>query len=84
VIDLSARGFDLIVLAVSPIEPTRRVLGTALLDDIACRLWAMEWEVRLDALRRRGLAIEEWHAGTSLEAALAPFARSRPRWAARR
>src|SRR5207237_2977499 len=44
-VDLAARGFEVIVLAVSPIEPTRRALGPALLDELACRLWAMEWQV---------------------------------------
>ena len=84
IVDLAARGFDVIVLAVSPIEPTRRVLANTLLHDVACRLWAIEWQVKVDELRRRGLAIVEWHAETPLEAALAPLARSRPRWAARR
>ena len=84
VVDLAARGFDVIVLAVSPIEPTEQVLANTLLHDIACRLWAIEWQVKVDELRRRGLAIVEWHAETPLEAALAPLARSRPRWAARR
>lgn len=84
VIDLAARGFDVIVLAVSPIAPTRRVLGRSLRDETACRLWAIEWQVRADELRRRGLAIVEWHPEASLEAVLAPLARSRPRWAARR
>jgi uncharacterized protein (DUF58 family) len=81
-VDLVARGFDLILLAVSPIEPTRRVLGRTALDEIACRLWTMEWQARVEELRRRGLAIAEWHAETPLEAVLAPFARTRPRWAA--
>ena len=84
VIDLAARGFDVIVLAVSPIEPARRVLGHSLTDNIACRLWAMEWQSKADELRRRGLVILEWHPGTPLEAVLAPLTRSRPRWAARR
>ncbi len=84
VIDLAARGFDVLVLAVSPIEPIRLVLGSSRLDDMACRLWAMEWQVKIDGLRRRGLAIIEWHPDTLLEAALAPLARSRPRRAARR
>lgn len=82
--DLAARGFDLIVLAVSPIEPTRRAFGASAVNDLACRLWAVEWQAAADALRRRGLAISEWHPDTPLEAALAPLARSRPRWAARR
>ena len=84
VVDLAGRGFDVIVVAVSPIEPTRRVLGTARLDAIACRLWAMERQVKIDELRQRGLVIVEWHSETPLEAVLAPLARSRPRWAARR
>jgi uncharacterized protein (DUF58 family) len=83
-IDLVARGFDVVVLAVSPIEATRLVLGGSLLDDLACRLWAMEWQARVDGLRRHGLAIVEWHPGTPLDAVLAPIARSRPRSAARR
>jgi uncharacterized protein (DUF58 family) len=88
-IDLAARGFDVVVLAVSPIEATRLVLAGSLLDDVACRLWAIERQVRLDGLRRQGLAIVEWHPGTPLDAALAPLsgafgARSRPRSAARR
>jgi uncharacterized protein (DUF58 family) len=84
VIDLAARRFDVVVLAVSPIEATRLVLRGSLLDDVACRLWAMEWQIKVDGLRRHGLAIAEWHLDTPLEAALAPIARSRPRWAARR
>lgn len=84
VIDLAARGFDVIVLAVSPIEPTRRVLGSSLLDEAACRLWTMEWRVKVDELRQRGLAIVEWRPDTSLEATLAPLARLRPRLAVRR
>jgi uncharacterized protein (DUF58 family) len=84
VIDLAARGFDVVVLAVSPIEPTRRVVRASMLDDIACRLWAMEWRVRLDELRAHGLTIVEWHPDTLLEAVLAPLSESRPRWAAQR
>jgi uncharacterized protein (DUF58 family) len=84
VIDLAARGFDVIVLAVSPIEATRQVLDSSSLDTIACRIWAMEWEAGADELRRRGLMILQWHPDAPLEAVLAPLALSRPRWAARR
>jgi uncharacterized protein (DUF58 family) len=84
VIDLAARGFDVVVLAVSPIEPTRRIVSASMLDDIACRLWAMEWRVRLDELRGRGLAIVEWHPDTLLETVLAPLSGPRPRRAAQR
>jgi len=82
-VDLAARGFDVIVLAVSPLEPTRRVLRGTVLDEMACRLWAREWQVKVDALRRRGVAIAVSHPETPLEAVLAPFARTRPRWTAR-
>jgi uncharacterized protein (DUF58 family) len=82
--DLAARGFDVVVLAVSPIEPTRHTLGGSLLDDIGCRLWAMEWRLRLERLRRDGLAIVEWHPDTLLEAVLAPLSRSRRRSVPRR
>jgi uncharacterized protein (DUF58 family) len=84
VIDLAARGFDVDVLAVSPIEPTRRVLSDSMLDDIACRLWAIGWRAKLDELRGRGLAVVEWHPDMLLEAVLAPLSRSRPRSAAQR
>jgi hypothetical protein len=44
----------------------------------------MQWRLTIEELRRRGLTILEWHADMSLDAVLAPLARSRPRWAARR
>ena len=81
-IDLAARGFDVILLAVSPIEPTRRVLGRTSIDDTACRLWMMEWQVKVDELRRRGLAVAEWRPEAPLGAVFAPFARIRLRWGA--
>lgn len=83
-LDLVGRGFDVVVLAVSPIEPTRRALGRSPRDDIACRLWAVEWQEKTHTLRRHGLTLLEWHAATPLAAALAPLARARPHWAARR
>jgi hypothetical protein len=82
--DLVARGFDVIVVAVSPLEPTRRLLAGSAIDDLACRLWAIEWRGGLDALRRHGVTILEWDNDASLEAALAPLIHTRPRWAARR
>jgi uncharacterized protein (DUF58 family) len=83
-IDLAARGFDLVVIAVSPIEPARWALRHSPIDELACRLWAIEWRRSIEALRRRGLVIVEWHPDAPLDAVLAPFARFRPRWAARR
>jgi len=79
IVDLAARGFDLIVLAVSPIEPTRRILSPAALDDLALRLWALEWRETVEVLRRRGLVILEWRPDAPLQAALAPVLRARPR-----
>ncbi len=61
--DLAARGFDIVVIAVSPIGPTRGALkGTrsARLVDLACRLWALERHVQLDELRRCGLTVHDW------------------------
>jgi len=78
-VDLGARGFDLIVFAVSPIEPTRAALRPSFVNDIACRLWTMEWQARIAELRARGLGIIEWHPDTPLEAVLAPVAGSRLR-----
>jgi uncharacterized protein (DUF58 family) len=84
VVDLAARGFDVIVIAVSPIEPTRGGLSGSWLDEIGCRLWGIEWRDEIDALRQRGLVILEWRLGAPLDAVLAPLARSRRRWTARR
>ncbi len=75
--DLAARRFDVVVVWVSPIELTREVLSPSLRDDLACRLWALECEGQLAALRREGLTIIEWHPDQPLELALAPFARHR-------
>jgi uncharacterized protein (DUF58 family) len=80
-IDLVGRGCELVVFAVSPIEPTRAALRTSLRNDIACRIWALEWQARIADLRRRGLAIIEWHPDTPLAAALASASGSRARWA---
>jgi uncharacterized protein (DUF58 family) len=84
VLNLAGRGFDLVIIAVSPIEPARWALRGSRLDELALRLWAIEWRFSVDALRRRDLAIIEWRPDTPLDAVLVPFARFRPLWAARR
>ena len=76
--------FDLIVFAVSPIEPTRRGISRSWLDEMGCRLWGIEWRDDIDELRQRGLVILEWPLGTPLDAVLAPLARLRRRRIARR
>jgi uncharacterized protein (DUF58 family) len=47
--------------------------------DLACRLWALERRARAAALDRLGLTVVEWDTREPLEAALAPFSRSRRR-----
>jgi uncharacterized protein (DUF58 family) len=79
VADLVARRFDVVLLAVSPVAVTRPVLPVSPLEDLACRLWAVEHRAQLEALRRRGLAILEWTPAEPLALALAPLARRRRR-----
>ena len=77
VVDLAARRFDVVVLAVSPVAVTRAVLRPSPLDDLACRLWSLEHRARLETLRGRGLEVLEWTPGEPLEQALAPLAHRR-------
>jgi uncharacterized protein (DUF58 family) len=70
VIDLAGRGFDVIVLVVSPVGPTRASLPPSLTADLACRLWTLERRAQLDELRGRGLVILEWDPSGPLEAVL--------------
>jgi uncharacterized protein (DUF58 family) len=79
IVDLTARGFDVIVLALPPIDATRRILDHSIIDESACRVWAMEWQVKLARLRGRGLTIAEWPSGMPLESVLVPLSRTRPR-----
>jgi uncharacterized protein (DUF58 family) len=70
VLDLAARGYDLVVLVVSPVEVTRAMRAGSLLDDLACRLWTLERRAHLDELGRHGLAVLEWNPAQPLELAL--------------
>jgi uncharacterized protein (DUF58 family) len=79
--DLAARGFDVVLLSVCPIDLTRASLTLSPVDDLACRLWALERQAQLAQLRRQGLVILEWRPDQPLELALAPLARQR-RWRA--
>lgn len=81
--DLVARRFDVIVLATSPAEATRRSHVATVTDDLACRIWALEWRASLDRLRRQGVVIVEWDGMTSLDVLLAPLTHTRPQLAAR-
>jgi uncharacterized protein (DUF58 family) len=80
-LDLAARGFDLAVLAVSPVAATRAALRPSPAVDLACRLWALERQAALADLRRHGLAVLEWEPPEPLERPLAAAGRRRPRLA---
>lgn len=71
--DLVTRRFDVIVVAISPVAATRRSLAGSPIDDLACRVWTLEWRAKLDALRRHGVAVAEWDGAAPLAAALAGF-----------
>jgi uncharacterized protein (DUF58 family) len=81
VLDLAARGFDLVVLAVSPVELTRAALLPSVTLDLAARLWTLERRSELAELRRHGLPVLEWRPPEPLEVALAASRRRRLRLA---
>lgn len=77
-LDLAARGFDVVLIAVSPLAVTRAA-HVSLVVDIASRLWALERRVALAALRSAGLTVVEWDPPAPLEVALARMGRRRRR-----
>jgi uncharacterized protein (DUF58 family) len=77
--DLAARGFDLIVIAISPVGAARAAATRSPVADVAGRLWALERRAQVDELRRRGLTVVEWDGDESLDAVLAPLRRPRLR-----
>ncbi|HUF92568.1 MAG TPA: DUF58 domain-containing protein [Candidatus Limnocylindria bacterium] len=82
--DLAARGFDLVVIAVSPVAAARSVVARGAVADVAARLWALERRAQLDELRRRGLTIVDWDGVGSLDVPLATLRRPRLRRAVAR
>jgi uncharacterized protein (DUF58 family) len=80
-LDLAARGFDLMVIVVSPVDVTRTMLPASPTNDLALRLWSLERRARLDELRRHGVPVLEWNPSEPLEQALAGPGRRRPRLA---
>jgi len=82
-VDLAARGFDLVVLSPSPITLVRPTVRPSARGDLACRLWALERGARADALLRAGITIVDWDPAEPLEAALAQLTPARRRRAAR-
>jgi uncharacterized protein (DUF58 family) len=73
--DLVARGFQVVLLSISPIDITRGFLDPSPLNDLACRLWTLERQAQVADLRRQGLVVIEWRPDQPLELALAPFVR---------
>jgi uncharacterized protein (DUF58 family) len=67
-LDLRARGFDLVVVEVSPlpfVSPPRDELGR-----IAYRLWLLRREALRGRYAQAGIPVVEWTAGEPLEAVL--------------
>jgi uncharacterized protein (DUF58 family) len=82
--DLAARGFDVVILCVSPVDITRACQDASILVDVACRLWELQRRDQLAELRRQGLRVLEWHPGDPLDLVLGQLGRHRrlPRVAA--
>jgi uncharacterized protein (DUF58 family) len=76
VIDLAGRGFELVVLSVSPIELTRSAVPASPVRDAACRLWALERRAQLADLRARGLRVIDWRPDQPVELALTGLVRA--------
>jgi uncharacterized protein (DUF58 family) len=76
-VDLAARGFDVVILVISPVDLTRATLAPSLTTDLACRLWSLERRAQLAELRRRGLTVLEWNPSEPLEVTLAGLPRRR-------
>jgi hypothetical protein len=77
--DLVARGFDVVLLSVSPTEVTRATRPLSPVEDLACRVWSLEWEAQLLELRRHGLPVLEWRPDQPLELVLSGLGRPRRR-----
>jgi uncharacterized protein (DUF58 family) len=78
--DLAARGFDLVVIAVSPVSVARAAAkATSPAADVAARLWGLERRAQVDDLRRRGLPVVEWDGDEPLDGVLAALRRPRLR-----
>ncbi|MBL8687943.1 MAG: DUF58 domain-containing protein [Rhodospirillaceae bacterium] len=80
VANLAGRGFDVLLLALSPLELMKPFVRSSPLDDLAARLWTLNRRATLDALQDIGLPAVEVRPDQPFDAALAPLARAgRPR-----
>jgi hypothetical protein len=75
--DLAARGFEVVIVSVSPVDIVRACQDASVLVDAACRLWDLERQGRLAELRRQGLRVIEWHPDEPLDLVLAQLGRHR-------
>jgi uncharacterized protein (DUF58 family) len=67
-VDLRARGFDLVVVEISPlpfVEPHRDELS-----DLSYRLWSLSRDAQRDQYERAGIPIVPWTEGEALDAVL--------------
>ena len=77
--DLSARGFDLVLIAVNPIPFAQASLPPSLLVETAGRFWSVKRRIQLDDLRRQGLRVLDWDPSEPVDLALARLGRYRRR-----
>ena len=68
----------MVLLAVSPVELTRRVLPDTGLSDLVCALWRLQLAARLQQLRNDGITVAEWQPERPLDIALAALGRRAP------
>ena len=78
VTDLAGRGFDVVVLVVSAVDVTRRLLAASELNELACRLWGLERREAVKELERHAIRVLQWRPDEPLELALATSPRPRP------
>ncbi len=84
VANLAGRGFDVLLLALSPLELMKPFMKQSPLDALAARLWTLNRRATLDALQDVGLPAVEFRPDLPLDAALAPLARTGRHRATRR
>jgi len=74
-LDLRARGFDLVVIEVSPLPFAEPAPGRS--GELAFRLWKLLREGRRAEYERAGAPVVEWQEGTPLTAILEGVSASR-------
>jgi uncharacterized protein (DUF58 family) len=67
-LDLRARGFDLVIVEVSPLPFAERLPGE--FGDLAFRLWQLRRDARRLEYERAGAPVVEWHDGEPLTGVL--------------